>query len=86
MSIEQLQQQLGECFHGSEDPVVKEAAATANQYTDMVKSGQISKDEYVELMKDIARTNDINKNMANMQIMEYMNTAINGLINLAALV
>jgi hypothetical protein len=36
-------------------------------------------------MEDIARTNNINKNMDNMEIMEHMNVAINGLINLATL-
>jgi hypothetical protein len=37
-------------------------------------------------MDDIAKTNNINKNMGNMEIMERMNVAINGLINLATLV
>jgi hypothetical protein len=86
MSIEQLQQQLGECFHGSEDATVREAAATANQYTDMVKAGQISREEYVELMLDIQRTAEIRKHVHNMELLEKMNVAINGLISLAKLV
>ena len=79
------QQQLGECFHGSQDPNVKQAAETANQYTEMLKAGQITKEEYVELMQDVARTNEVNKSMGHFEALEYMNVAINGLITLAKL-
>jgi len=85
MSVEQNQQALLESYNGSTDPNVQQAAQTANQYTELLKSGQISKDEYIQAMQDIARTNNINKSADNMQVMEYMNTAINGLINLASL-
>jgi hypothetical protein len=85
MSVEQLQQQLGECFNGSQDPNVQQAAQTANQYTEMFKAGQLSKDEYTQLIADIARTNEINKSVDNQQVLEYMNVAINGLITLASL-
>lgn len=86
MSVEQYQQQLAECFNGSQDSAVQGAAQQANQYTEMFKSGQISKDEYQQLMQDIANTNNINKSVGNMQVLEYMNVAINGLINLSKLV
>jgi polyhydroxyalkanoate synthesis regulator phasin len=85
MSVDQHQQALLESYNGSTDPLVQEAAQTANQYTEMYKSGQISKDEYTQAMQDIVRTNNINKNVANQQVMEYMNTAITGLISLASL-
>jgi hypothetical protein len=85
MSVEQFQQQLGECFHGSQDPNVQQAAQVANQYTEMLKTGQISKDEFTQLMEDVKSTAIINKTMENMQVLEYLNTAITGLINLAKL-
>jgi polyhydroxyalkanoate synthesis regulator phasin len=85
MSVDQHQQALLESYNGSTDPLVQEAAQTANQYTEMYKSGQISKDEYTQAMQDIVRTNNINKNVDNQQVMEYMNTAITGLISLASL-
>lgn len=84
MSVENLQEQLIECFNGAPDANVQTAAQSANQYTEMFKSGQLSKDEYMQLMTDIARTNEINKSATNIQFMEYMNTAINGLISLAS--
>jgi hypothetical protein len=85
MSVEQFQQQLGECFNGSQDSNVQQAAQTANQYTEMLKLGQISSSEYQQLLSDIQQTNMINKSVDNQQAMEYMNTAINGLITLARL-
>jgi hypothetical protein len=86
MSVEQFQQQLLECFNGSPDSNVQAAAQTANQYTEMVKSGQLSREEYVQLLSDIQQTNIINKSVDNQQAMEYMNVAINGLINIASIV
>ena len=86
MSVEQHQQTLLSTFQGSEDPNVQNSAQTANHYTELFKTGQISKDEYVQLMEDIAHTNNIYKNMENLALMEKMNVAINGLISLAKLV
>lgn len=86
MSVEQHQQELLESYNGSPDPKVQESAHTANQYTEMFKAGEISKEEYIQMMEDIIRVNNINRSMDNMQVMEHMNVAINGLINLASLV
>lgn len=86
MSVEQHQQSLLQTYQGSNDPLVKAAADQANNYTELFKSGQITKEEYVELMQDIERTNNINKNVHNQEMLIYMNTAINGLISLAKLV
>ena len=85
MSVEQFQHQLLECFNGSPDINVQTAAYTANQYTEMLKAGQLTKEEYVQLLADIQRVNTINNSVDNQQAMEYMNIAINGLINIASL-
>jgi hypothetical protein len=50
----------------------------------MCKAGQISKEEYVELIKDIQRQINIQASMAELESMEKLNTAINGLINIAS--
>jgi polyhydroxyalkanoate synthesis regulator phasin len=86
MSIEHFQQTLMDSYNSSQDPVVQESAKIAYQYTEMVTAGQLSKEEYTELMKDIYRTNNINKSVQNQEILEYMNVAINGLITLASAV
>jgi hypothetical protein len=86
MSVEQFQQQLLSVYTGSQDPDVQSTAQQANQYTEMFKAGQMTKDEYLQLLADLQRILMIHRTMENMESMEYMNTAINGLINLASLV
>jgi len=86
MTVEEFQQQLMQCITGSSDPTVTQSAKTANQYTELFKSGQISKDEYIDAISDIAYTNKIAQSATNIQFMENMNAAINGLISLAEIV
>lgn len=86
MSVEQYQQQLQSAYSGSQDPDVQSTAQQANQYTELFKSGQISKDEYLQTMADLQRVAMIQRSIDNMQAMEYLNTAITGLITLAGLV
>ena len=50
-----------------------------------MKTGQISRDEYVQLISDLNNTARINQSMNDMANLEMLNTAINGLINLASL-
>ena len=85
MSVEQYQQQLQSAYSGSQDPDVQSTAQQANQYTELFKSGQISKDEYIQTMADLQRVAMIQRSIDNMQAMEYLNTAITGLITLAGL-
>jgi hypothetical protein len=84
MSVETFQGQLGQAFT-SPDPAVQQAASNANQYTEMFKAGQLSKDEYMQAMADLANSARINQSMNDMSNLEMLNTAINGLINLASL-
>ena len=86
MSVEQFQQQLLSAYGGSQDPAVQSTAQQANQYTELFKTGQLSKDEYLQSMADIQRVAMVHRSMDNLEAMEYLNTAINGLINLASLV
>jgi hypothetical protein len=52
----------------------------------MFKQGQLSKDEYMQAMADIATSARINQSMNDMSNLETLNSAITGLINLASLV
>ena len=52
----------------------------------MFKAGQLSKEEYQQAIADIATSARINQSMNDMTNLEMLNTAINGLINLASLV
>jgi predicted ATP-grasp superfamily ATP-dependent carboligase len=84
MSIEYNQSLLASI--SSQNPDVMAAASTVNQYTEMCKTGQISKEEYAELIKDVQRQINIQASMAELEAMERLNTAINGLINIAGMV
>ena len=64
---------------------VTDAAAKVHEYTDMCMKGEISRQEYIELVKDIQRQLNINQHMVEQDNLLLMNTAINGLINLASL-
>lgn len=84
MTIEYHQSLLAEI--SSSNPDVMAAAANVQEYTEMFKSGQLNKDEYADLIEDIQRQINIQSHMAELQSMERINTAINGLINIAKVV
>ncbi len=67
------------------NPMLNEAAATVQQYTEMCKAGQITKEEYAELVLDVQRAINIQENMSDLETLEKLNTAMNGLINIAKL-
>lgn len=84
MSIELYQSDLASV--DSRNPEVTEAAAQAHQYTEMCKAGQISREEYIQLMKDIQSMLNVNQHLVEQQNLVLMNNAINGLIQIASLV
>lgn len=86
MSVEQHQQALLTCYNSTNDSELQFAIKEANDYTELMKGGQISKEEYIELMQDIQRKSAIKESVDNQQLLIHMHTAINGLISLASLV
>ena len=81
MSIEYNQSLLASI--SSHNPDVNAAAQQVNHYTEMCKRGEITKEEYAELILDVQRQVNIQANMAELEAMERLNTAINGLITIA---
>lgn len=65
------------------NPHINNAAVSANQYTEMCKEGRISTQELQELLLDIQRQVNIDQNMSDLESLERLNTAINGLISIA---
>jgi hypothetical protein len=84
MSIEYNQSLLASI--SSSNPDLLAAAAEVNQLTELCKAGEISQEEYAELIADIQRKVNIQASMAELEAMERLNTAINGLITIARLV
>jgi hypothetical protein len=85
MNFDDLQRELLVCF-SSTDPAVQNAANLTNQYTEMLRAGEISCDEYVEILADIQRSIVISEQMTEMEAKQRLNLAINGLINVAGLI
>lgn len=83
-TIEENQRILGNV--NSQNPDVNNMAATINQYTEMCKNNEITREEYAQLLQDIQSQVNINAHMVEQQNLILMNTAINGLINIAKLV
>jgi polyhydroxyalkanoate synthesis regulator phasin len=84
MSIEYNQSLLASI--SSSNPDINAAAQQVHELTEMCITGQISKEEYTELVLDVQRRINIEANMAELEAMERLNTAINGLITIAKLV
>lgn len=83
MSIEQHQSLLAEI--SSKNPDLVQAASNVQEYTELFKQGQLSKEEYADLIEDIQRQINIQHSVSELESMEKLNTAINGLINIAKL-
>lgn len=84
MTIEYNQSLLASI--SSSNPDVNAAVQEVNELTEMCKRGEISKEEYAELVLDVQRKVNIQASMAELEAMERLNTAINGLITIAKLV
>jgi polyhydroxyalkanoate synthesis regulator phasin len=85
MSLQNIEHELL-MLASSNDPVIQTEANTVGEYTEMMKAGKLSNDEYIELLHDVQNTINIHQNMSEMQAKERLNVAINGLISLASLV
>jgi polyhydroxyalkanoate synthesis regulator phasin len=84
MTIEYNQSLLASI--SSSNPDLNAAVQQVNELTEMCKRGEISKEEYAELVEDVQRQVNIQANMAELEAMQRLNTAINGLISIAKLV
>ena len=84
MTIEYHQTALASI--GSSTPDLAAAAEQVNQLTEALKAGEVSKEEYVELVEDIQRQVNIQGYMAELEGMARLNTAINGLLVIAKMV
>lgn len=69
----------------SKIPEVKEAAERAKELVLRLKSGEISKDEFDELIDDLTRIDNIDRAMISLQRYNEIMTAINIIIMLKSL-
>ena len=84
MSLEYQQSVLASL--GNDQPDLAAAAAQVNQLTESLKAGEISAEEYVELVEDIQRQINIQGYMSELEGMVRLNTAINALLLIVKMV
>lgn len=70
----------------SANPAINGEVDAIHQYTEAVKAGQISVEEYKDLLLDIQRTLNINAQHVEQEHLNTLNMCINGLINIAGAV
>jgi predicted component of type VI protein secretion system len=68
----------------SQNPAVNDEVDAVHQYTELVKAGQLSPADYKELLLDIQRTLDVNKQAIEQDQLNTINMCINGLIDIAS--
>ena len=85
MNLDELQQQLADLVN-SDDPVFANAAQQVNELTEQTKAGQLSSTELKEILEDMQRQLSIINEMSQLEFKEKLNTVLNGLITIAAVV
>jgi methyl-accepting chemotaxis protein len=68
----------------SDDLIIKDAIESTHRYTESFKAGQLTSEEYQELLKDIQRKINIQQNITELDNLTKLNTAINVLIGLSS--
>lgn len=64
----------------SQNPAVNSEVDAIHQYTELVKAGKLTVQDYKELLLDIQRTLNINNAAIEQEHLNTINTCINGLI------
>jgi hypothetical protein len=80
-------QQILDSINGTqtEDPVAQQLAGVLLQYTQQFQAGQLSKEEYAELVRDLHTEQIINAGCADMVAKEQLNTICNAVLDAASM-
>lgn len=83
-SLQEYQTQLVDCVRYG-NLIIQDVAAKTTDYTNLLNSGQLTKDEYNELLADLQRTLSIDNSMSALDTKEKLHTIITGLLEIASL-
>lgn len=81
MNFDDINNQLS-MLVSSTDPEFAAAAAQVQNLVQQVQAGQMSPDEFNELLADLQRQLEIVQDASRLQFKEVLNTCINGLITI----
>jgi len=65
----------------TQDPIAQQLAGVLAQYTQQFQAGQMSKDEYAELVRDLQTEQLINAQCSDLEAKERLNTICNAVLN-----
>lgn len=85
MSVQQHKQDLAQISMSLDGPL-RDIASSTYHFTEAFENGQLSKDEYIELLRDLERQTVINEAIRDLRLKQHLHTVITGLISLASLV
>ena len=86
MSWSQWETEVLHILNNPDDENTRMVATATNAYGEELQAGNISQAEYAELLRDLQRQITITENMSQFETKQRLNTAIEGLIKLAAIV
>ena len=80
-------QQILDSINGTqtEDPAVQQLAGVLIQYTQQFQAGQMSKEEYAELVRDLQTEQLINAQCSDLEAKEQLNTICNTVLDAASM-
>ena len=86
MSWSQWQDQILHIIDNPGDENTRMVAVATAAYTQELQAGNISKNEYAELLRDLQRQITITENMSQFETKQRLNTAITALVTIASAV
>ena len=86
MSWQQWETEVLHVLNNPDDENTRMVATATAAYTDELKTGNISRSEYAELLLDLQRQITITENMSQFETKQRLNTAITALVTLASAV
>jgi isopentenyl diphosphate isomerase/L-lactate dehydrogenase-like FMN-dependent dehydrogenase len=82
MNLDEIQVQLAAMANAG-DPTFSKFASDINDIVEQAKTGQLSKEDLAEIMRDAQSQLIILEDMSQLRFKETLNTCINGLITIA---
>lgn len=86
MSWQQWETEVLHILNNPDDENTRMVATATAAYTEELRAGNISQNEYAELMLDLQRQITITENMSQFETKQRLNTAITALVTLASAV
>jgi len=86
MTWQQWESEVLHIINNPDDENTRQVATATAVYTEELRTGNISQNEYAELLQDLQRQIVITENMSQFETKQRLNTAITALVTIASAV